>query len=248
MRSANAKHEPATLFLSIYPTVYTLYPHLKGMFREVLFVWTWNWKEAKMPINSRIHQSIVVFPACWNTTQHWKWITTYYNKKRGFPGGSDGKESACSAGDLGSTPELGRSPGEGNGNPLQYSCLENSMDWGAWWATVPGVAKSQTQLSDFTFTFTWKKMGWSSEIKGENQDTEKYLILTRTTNQCGQQWEEWPKFWLEGRIREYRSSPSVSCTTWYNTWIGELYKNTLSWHSWCVCYSLYTDDMFGTFK
>ena len=81
MRSANAKHEPATLFLSIYPTVYTLYPHLKGMFREVLFVWTWNWKEAEMPINSRIHQSIVVFPACWNTTQHWKWITTYYNKK-----------------------------------------------------------------------------------------------------------------------------------------------------------------------
>ena len=81
MRSANAKHDPATLFLSIYPTVYTLYPHLKVMFREALFVWTWNWKEAEMPINSRIRQSIIVFPACWNTTQHWKWITTYYNKK-----------------------------------------------------------------------------------------------------------------------------------------------------------------------
>ena len=51
---------------------------------------------------------------------------------RGFPGGSDGKESACSAGDPGSIPGLGRSPGEGNGNPLQYSCLENSMDKGAW--------------------------------------------------------------------------------------------------------------------
>ena len=50
----------------------------------------------------------------------------------GFPGGSDGKASACNAGDLGSIPELGRSPGEGNGNPLQYSCLENSMDRGAW--------------------------------------------------------------------------------------------------------------------
>jgi len=50
----------------------------------------------------------------------------------GFPGGSDGKASACSVGDLGSIPGLGRSPGEGNGNPLQYSCLENSMDWGAW--------------------------------------------------------------------------------------------------------------------
>ena len=53
-----------------------------------------------------------------------------------FPGGIEGNESACSAGDLSSIPELGRSPGEKNGNPLQYSCLENSMDRGAWWATI----------------------------------------------------------------------------------------------------------------
>ena len=71
----------------------------------------------------------------------------------GFPGGSEVKASACNVGDLGSIPGLGRSPGEGNGNPLQYSCLENPMDGGAWWAAVHGVAKSQTQLSDFTFTF-----------------------------------------------------------------------------------------------
>ena len=71
----------------------------------------------------------------------------------GFPGGSYGKESACSAGDLGSIPGSGRSPGEGNGNPLQYYCLENFMDRRAWWATVHGVAKSQTGLSDFAFTF-----------------------------------------------------------------------------------------------
>ena len=64
--------------------------------------------------------------------------------------GSEVKASACSAGDLGSIPGLGRFPGEGNGNPLQDSCLENSMDGGAWWATVPGVTKSQTRLSDFT--------------------------------------------------------------------------------------------------
>ena len=63
------------------------------------------------------------------------------------------KASACSVGDLGSIPGLGRSPGEGNGNPLQYSCLENPMDGGAWWATVHGVAKSQTRLRDFTFTY-----------------------------------------------------------------------------------------------
>ena len=62
----------------------------------------------------------------------------------GFPGGSDGKESACNAGDPGSIPGSGRSLGEGNGNPLQYSCLENPMDRGAWWATVHGVAKSRT--------------------------------------------------------------------------------------------------------
>ena len=67
-----------------------------------------------------------------------------------FPGGSEDKASACSAGDLGSIPGLGRSPGEGNGNPLQYSCLENPMDRGAWRATVHGVAKSRTRLSNFT--------------------------------------------------------------------------------------------------
>ena len=59
----------------------------------------------------------------------------------GFPGGAVGKESVCNAGDPGSIPGLGRSPGEGNGNPLQYPCLENPMDRGAWWATVLGVAR-----------------------------------------------------------------------------------------------------------
>ena len=60
----------------------------------------------------------------------------------GFPGGSEGKASVYNAGDLGSIPGSGRSFGEGNGNPLQYSCLENAMDRGAWWATVRGVAES----------------------------------------------------------------------------------------------------------
>ena len=61
-----------------------------------------------------------------------------------FGGGSDGKESACNVGDPGSIPGLKRSLGEGNGNPLQYSCLENLMDGGAWQAIVHGVAKSRT--------------------------------------------------------------------------------------------------------
>ena len=66
----------------------------------------------------------------------------------GFPGGSDGKESACNAGDLGSIPGLGRSPEGGHGNPLQYSHLENPMDRGAWQTTVHSVLKNQTRLSN----------------------------------------------------------------------------------------------------
>ena len=68
----------------------------------------------------------------------------------GFPGGSDCKTSACNAGDLALIPGWGKSPGEGNGNPLQYSCRGNPMDRGTWWATIHGVAKSRTRLSDFT--------------------------------------------------------------------------------------------------
>ena len=66
----------------------------------------------------------------------------------GFPGDSVGKESTCNARDLGLIPGLGRSPGEGNGNPLQYSCLENSKDRGAWRASVHRAAESCTHLSD----------------------------------------------------------------------------------------------------
>ena len=69
-------------------------------------------------------------------------------KKKGFPNGSDDKESACNVGDPGSIPGSRRSPREGNGNPLQYSCLENPMDRGAWRARVQGVIKSQTPLSN----------------------------------------------------------------------------------------------------
>ena len=68
----------------------------------------------------------------------------------GFPGGSNGKMSDCNARDPASIPGSGITPGGRNGNPLQYSCLENSMDRGAWWATGHEVAKSRTQLSDFT--------------------------------------------------------------------------------------------------
>ena len=67
---------------------------------------------------------------------------------RSFPDSSVGKESACSAGDSDSSPELGRSPGEGNGKRFQYPCLENLMDRGAWWAAIHGVTKNRAQLSN----------------------------------------------------------------------------------------------------
>ena len=83
----------------------------------------------------------------------------------GFPGGSEVKVSAWNAGDLGLIPGLGRSPEEVNDNPLQYYCLENPMEGGAWWATVHGVAKSQTRLSEFTLLKVLSGSGkWRSEV------------------------------------------------------------------------------------
>ena len=91
--------------------------------------------------------------------------------KQGFPGDSDGKESACSAGDLGSIPGLGISPGEGNGNPLQNSCLENSMNRGPWQATVCVVPKSQTRLRDF-HTVTKQRRTINTDIYTEAIEKE----------------------------------------------------------------------------
>ena len=73
----------------------------------------------------------------------------------GFPGGSDGKESACNAGYPGLIPGLGRSAGEGNGNPLQYSCLENSKDRGAWWSTVHGSQRVGHNWATLTLSHIW---------------------------------------------------------------------------------------------
>ena len=80
-------------------------------------------------------------------------LTCIIKVQASFPGSSVSKQSAFNAGDLGSNPGLGKSSGEGHGNPLQYSCLENPMDRGAWWAIVHRVAKSRTRLSDFHFHF-----------------------------------------------------------------------------------------------
>ena len=84
----------------------------------------------------------------------WYFIISNYQNvycehtKLATPGGSDGKTSACNEGDPGLIPGLGRSPGKGNDNSLQYSCLKNSRDRGAWWAAVHGVANSWTRMSE----------------------------------------------------------------------------------------------------
>ena len=77
-------------------------------------------------------------------------LKVFSSVQLGFPGGSEVKASAWNAGEPGSIPGSGRSPGEGNGNSLQYSCLENPVEGGTWWARVLGVAKSRTRLSKFT--------------------------------------------------------------------------------------------------
>ena len=97
-------------------------------------------------------------------------------------GGSDGKASAYNAGGLGSIPGLGRSPGEGDGTPLQCSCLENPMDGGAWRATVYGVAKSRARLSNFAFTSVCPQMAHSAAI----------TILGVHSRQVSSRWREPP--------------------------------------------------------
>ena len=93
------------------------------------------------------------------------------------PGGSEVKVSACNTGDPGSIPGLGRSPGEGNGNPLQDSCLENPMDREAWWATVHGVTKSRTQLSNFTYLLTYNNTDYTDNTDGAPSYTHLLLVL-----------------------------------------------------------------------
>ena len=83
-------------------------------------------------------------------------VVLLHSPLAGCPGSSDGKESACDTGDLSLIPESGRSPGEGNSNTLQYSCLKNPMNREAWWATVQRLAKNWTQLSNSAHTQSLK--------------------------------------------------------------------------------------------
>ena len=107
-------------------------------------------------------------------------------ERTSFPSASDGKESACNAGDSDSIPGLGRSPGEGNGNPLQYSCLENPMHRGPWWATVHAVAKRQKWLKWLTLSLSFMKghiiheaqMTGNQLVSGSAKQFIKYSLTT----------------------------------------------------------------------
>ena len=115
-----------------------------------------------------------------------------YGQIRRVPGGSEVKASACNAGDLGWIPKSGRSPGEGNGNPLQYSCLENPMDGGAWWATVHRVAKSWTRLSNFTHSLTHSNQGYIIQLLCEREllrDASKPVEVEPVSGDLRSPWE-----------------------------------------------------------
>ena len=96
-----------------------------------------------------------------------------------LPDGSDTEESACNAGDLGSIPELGRSYGEGSGNPLQYSCLENSKDRGDWWATVHGVKRVRHDWRTNTFTFSFVKWEHIEDSSRKSRKREKEVFESK---------------------------------------------------------------------
>ena len=104
-------------------------------------------------------------------------------------GGSQNKASACNVGDPGSIPGLGRSPGEGNGNPLQYPCRESPMDREAWQATVHGVAKSRTRLCDFTFIKNVQQ--FKKNFFGHTTWRVGSYLPNQGWNQCPLQWNHW---------------------------------------------------------
>ena len=118
------------------------------------------------------------------------------------PRGSDGKVSTCNAGDRSSIPGLGRSPGEGNGNPLQDSCLGNPVDRGAWWATAHGVAKSQTRVSSEHFHSeacgngqegSTEDLCNSREVKFHSQQSRRMAgdLQPRSRVDGGRDWTRW---------------------------------------------------------
>ena len=137
----------ALIFLFFHPVSVT---HLSPCFTLSLFLLPQSSLSSASLMYLVLPRFPQIFPGHWQALPEKLTLAKQEQlmSNRGFPGGANGEKSACNVGDLGSIPGSGRSPGEGHGNPLQYSCLENPMDRGAWQATFSGVTKSQTQLSD----------------------------------------------------------------------------------------------------
>ena len=122
---------------------------------------------------------------------------------RGFPAGSDCKESACNAGDLGLIPGLGRSPGEGNGNTLHSAYLENFMDRGAWWATVHGVTKESDTSKRLTLSLS---VGCQPSLKGS-------CTLLSLASESWNPYDTWPKLAFQ-RMRDHKEKNTTSPVAW----------------------------------
>ena len=143
-------------------------------------VWQTRWKILQRPGNDipdrwAEGKTLELSPSLWDPGSIWEKI---HSPNQGLLLWLRNKESTCSAGttgDTGSVPGLGRSPGGGNGNPLQYPCLENPMDRGAWWATVRGVTKSQTRLKQLSSSCSWADITdcWGSSLG----DSQRFILL-----------------------------------------------------------------------
>ena len=165
---------------------------------------------------------VLVSCNCWH-----KWPQTWWLAKNntnvlshrsvGFPGVSNGKESASDAGEVGSIPGSGRSPGGGNGYPLQYSCLENSTDRGAWWTTVHGVAKRWTRLvTKCTHTLFHRSVGLKLEICVTGSKPKPEGLIS---------------FWRpQGRICSLPLPPSAAC--WHSWACGHIIPDSASVFTW----------------
>ena len=156
---------------------------------------------------------------------------TYLRASYGLPWCSDGKESACNARDLGSILGSGRSLGEGNGNLVQYSCLENPMYRGAWWATVHGVAKSRTWLRDWRFHFHIKS--YTFQKKFPKYDKFDWVSQTKWFGQ------HWPIG------TEKAMAPHSSTLAWKIPWMEEPGRlqsmgSLKVRHDWATSHSLFT--------
>ena len=133
------------------------------------------------------------------------------SEKGGFPGGSDGKESACNVGDPGLIPGSERSPGEIHSNPLQYSCLENSVGSGAWWGTVHGASKSWTWLSNEYFPFQTMKQ--KQKINKWNYiKLNSICILRKLSTKWKGSLQKWEKIFANDTLNKGLNAQNIQRT------------------------------------